>query len=146
MFERPQDYIENYNKKMSSYNEDISNFIYFHYMGGRDDTPFWKKFQDADVAPEYVKKVLSEWENSIPTQGQFTANLFPYMSWYQVAYGLNLINKEVVDNITKTSGYENHLAHFNANKAMALSESNKMIDHEEFLVNMRNSPHTTLPK
>jgi tryptophan halogenase len=146
MFERPQDYIENYNKKMSSYNEDISNFIYFHYMGGRDDTPFWKKFQDADVAPEYVKKVISEWENSIPTQGQFTANLFPYMSWYQVAYGLNLINKEVVDNITKTSGYENHLAHFNANKAMALSESNKMIDHKEFLVNMRNSPHTTLPR
>ena len=146
MFERKENYIENYNKKMSKYNEDISNFIYFHYMGGREDTPFWKKFQDSSLAPEYVKKVLLEWKTSIPTHSQFSDNLFPYMSWYQVANGLNLINKEVVDNITKISGYEKHLPHFNANKLMALSESNKMLNHEEFLFNMRNSPHTTLPR
>jgi tryptophan halogenase len=146
MFERNEKYIEDYNKKMSTYNEDISTFIYFHYMGGRDDTPFWEKFQNIESAPEYVKNVIFEWTNSIPTQKQFFNNLFPYMSWYQVANGLNLINKEVVDTVTKASGYEKYLAHFSANKSMALSEADKMIDHEEFLTNMRNSPHTTLPR
>lgn len=146
MFERHEEYIKNYNKKMSSYNDNISDFIYFHYMGGRTDTLFWKKFQDVSLAPDYVKKVLSEWETCIPTQSQFTDNLFPYMSWYQVANGINVSNKQLISSVAVASGYEKHLPRFDANKAMAISEAEKMVDHSTFLTNLRNSPFTTLSR
>lgn len=89
--------VKKFNDTFCTFNEEVSDFLYFHYMAGREDTEFWKKFQDIDNAPDSIKEMLEYWKTNIPEYSQFiTSYSFGYKNWFDVAYGINRLNRPII--------------------------------------------------
>lgn len=95
LINRPQSYVDEFNAKAAKINQDIFEFVYFHYMGGRTDTPFWEHYQDVDRAPKRVQDILQKWSERVPSYWDHKDDLFAMESWIAVASGLNKIDKKV---------------------------------------------------
>jgi tryptophan halogenase len=54
--------IEIYNNKISSYNDDIVDFLQFHYLTTRKDTPFWTSYWESNMS-ESLKHVLESYKS-----------------------------------------------------------------------------------
>lgn len=97
--------IKDYNNIFCDFNSNVSDFIYFHYMGSRSDTDFWKNFKNNDSYPDRIKNMITYWSGSVPNYRHhlgFSGFLYP--SWYDVAEGLELINREL---IKKSASFNN---------------------------------------
>lgn len=92
---RPEKYIEDFNKRAVHVSKDIYEFVYMHYMGGREDNEFWAHYQDLKNAPKKIKNLLKGWEQVLPTYAEFKDSIFPLQSWLSVAAGLGLLNSEL---------------------------------------------------
>lgn len=127
-----------FNKKMAAKNQEVADFIYFHYMSGRSDTEFWKKFSDPENAPESVKDMLSAWEYRLPEYSDHYGKLFPLESWVSVADGIGKVNKPLFHRVYDSNkaydlvqdGYERYLAYQEETVEKCLS-------HSEFLKSLK---------
>lgn len=98
---RPQAYVDDFNSRAAQVNEDIFEFVYFHYMGGRSDNKFWEHYQNLDNAPKRVKDMLTRWEQVVPTYTDYRDSIFPLQSWVSVAAGLGHLNTELYEQVYK---------------------------------------------
>jgi tryptophan 7-halogenase len=120
-----------FNKYILSINDEISSFVYFHYMSPRQDTDFWKKFS-YENAPENLKERLDVWKYRLPAS--YDSNVFGTTSWLAVGSAQELINKSVAkEYITNSKEYKKGSGHYdfliNYQKYRAL----ECVDHREFL-------------
>lgn len=88
---------ESYNKKIRNVNEEILNFIRYHYTCERSDTKFWKDFQKRDM-PEKLKRLIKDDGRIKPLKrNEFTKiisnDVFDYWQYCLVSFG-NFINKK----------------------------------------------------
>jgi len=83
--------VQDFNKKFRMLNEDVLAFIYFHYMSGRDDTKFWKKFTKEN-APEIVKDLIDISEYRLLCFSDFSDLFWQAENWYQIALGIGQFN------------------------------------------------------
>jgi hypothetical protein len=88
--------IESYNIKITRLYDSLMEFISFHYQGGRNDTPFWRSFQEENKVSPMAKIYLEKCKNKIPgflevngVIGSPSASL-----WNWIAGGLDLITAE----------------------------------------------------
>lgn len=86
-----------YNKKTRKLYDDIKDFLVLHYMGGRDDSEFWRYIKTGATQTEFVKELLEMGKSKIPT-----FNDFPHYQgsagWPLYSYvmeGINVLNKNV---------------------------------------------------
>jgi tryptophan halogenase len=136
LFECDERHINDFNNRWRIFNDDIMNFIYFHYITKRDDTLFWKKFGEIDNAPQFVKDILNKWEYSIPRHDHFNVNYpFRYQNWIEVGYGLGLINMDLIKKSAEVNNfkkdYDDKLIELK-NQSQYIAE-NLLIDHATFL-------------
>lgn len=82
-----------FNNNIVSMNNDISNFIYFHYMSPRKDTPFWKKFS-YENAPKELKEKIDLWKYRLPNRLD-TGEHWSTNSWFFVGAAQETINKTI---------------------------------------------------
>jgi tryptophan halogenase len=87
---------DEYNSYMQKINEEVRNFVYFHYMSNRNDTEFWEKFSDYNKAPEGVKTIVNKWSYRPPRVEDKYGIFWTIESWYAVGCGINLVDKEVI--------------------------------------------------
>jgi tryptophan halogenase len=129
--------IKEYNLEFTNITENIRDFIFLHYLSGKDDTPFWKDVQK--IAPtEKLSERLKKWKTRLPSKSDFSADsnyiLFSESNYILVMYGLGLIsesqaskyymglgknvrdsasliieNQENLENITKTIGHKDFI-------------------------------------
>jgi tryptophan halogenase len=90
-------HIKQYNDKIKLINDDILNFIYFHYITKRKDTNFWKQFVSNNSVPTRIKNIL-ELKND-PDDEFFEefavkhrSKFFSNMSWFSIGEGTKLFN------------------------------------------------------
>jgi tryptophan halogenase len=146
MFNRDQRYIDRYNKKTVLMNDEILNFVYFHYLGDRNDTEFWERFKDPENMPSGLKKVLDEWEYAIPSYEQFDGKrFFTHFSWWEVARGLNKLNTDLIKSTVKS----NNLPEILVNKFFEIRKdqeflSNHFEDHSSFLLEISKNQKSTI--
>jgi len=136
---RNDQYVEDFNNKMCGVAEEIFEFVYFHYMGGRSDTEFWKHYQDQNNIPERVEKMLKVWEYRTPRYSDFS-KLFLLESWLSVGYGLGKTNealyKEVFE-VNKVPEFVNEdYGHLKNQQELVIDKS---MDHKEFLEDLKSS-------
>jgi hypothetical protein len=121
-----------FNKIVGNNMEDTLNFVYFHYLTKRKDSEFWKNFRKNYPPPEKILDILEliksgnlRYFNTTDTKitGNFSLN-----SFLQVAYGLEIFEKEI--NIVN---YENIIPSPNEYKTLIAHFSKKSITHKEFL-------------
>jgi len=75
-------------------NDDVLDFLYFHYITRRKDSTFWKEYLPTTTIPSSLETKLIHWENSTYKINDFKNNPFGLPSWLQVGFGLDLFNKE----------------------------------------------------
>lgn len=140
LFNRSQLVIDKYNEKMVEMNKQIADFIYLHYMGGRDDTEFWQKFKDFDKAPESIKEIIDRWQVAPIKHTDFPGRFFNYISWWQMGYGLKLFNRDVYKSAVEENGHLIHLENYGIVRNELDWMSQTLPDHAKLLNELRSVP------
>lgn len=88
-----------HNKRVAKFYEDIKDFLVMHYMGGRNDSEFWKYISSGVTKTDFVKELIEMAKNRMPTTNDLPAYDgsagWPLYSY--VMAGLGLINKGIGD-------------------------------------------------
>jgi tryptophan 7-halogenase len=137
LYERDQRIVDSFNKNAEFLNEEIAAFINFHYLGGREDTDFWKKFSKETCMPA-LKKYLDVLEYRDLKAKDLDQRLWEIDSWYYLLDGLNYPGFK--DNISK---FQFHNAYRNLFKAQyhgyinASAALKDCSSHKDFLDNLK---------
>ena len=131
------DYIrDEFNKNVVEMNDNIANFIYFHYLGQRKDTDFWKKFS-YENAPKNLKEKLDLWKQRFPNMDDATT-YFPYHSWLLVGLALNIVNKDLAAKyIENSSKYKESLRMYDYFINIQKHRLPEFVNHKEFLEGLK---------
>jgi tryptophan halogenase len=89
-----------HNQRVRKMYDDVKDFLVMHYMGGRDDSEFWKYIKTGEVQTDFVKDLLAMSKVRIPTTHDFPG-YFGSAGWPLYSYvmaGLGLLNKDVAAN------------------------------------------------
>ena len=89
--ERHRKYFNNYFK---SINDQVVDFIYFHYMSERKDTDFWKKFT-YENASDNLKNKLNMFDYRLINRHDVEGEIWSTISWLSIANGNKKINKNI---------------------------------------------------
>jgi tryptophan halogenase len=60
-----------FNKRIAKHFDDIRDYICIHYMGGRDDSEFWKWIATGETQSEFVKDMLDTLKSRFPGINDF---------------------------------------------------------------------------
>lgn len=125
-----------FNKIIAATNNEIVNFIYFHYMSLRKDTEFWQKFS-YDNAPEKLKEKLTLWQHRLPNKND-SEGMWPFSSWFVIGSGIENINKAIAkDYINNIKKYNKELEGYDYYLNYQKYKSHECIDHKQFLENLQ---------
>jgi tryptophan halogenase len=95
---RDQFHADQFNERCQTLNNNVVDFIYFHYMSDREDTEFWKKFKDIKKAPDYVQYLVKSWEKRLPQIDDHTMKTNWAMdSWTAVGTGIGKANSTLAN-------------------------------------------------
>jgi len=140
MYRIDQRFVDEFNEDFCKFNESVLSFIYFHYMSGRDDTEFWKKFTKEN-APEILKKVYNISEYRLIQTNDFNGFLWPIESWFHVGMGTNQLN---LNRFSKLAMFYNYTANFSkTNLVMYKKTIDELVTkycstHKDFLDRLKN--------
>ena len=76
-------------------NDSILDFLYFHYITKRTDTPFWKDYVKTTKIPDGLQSLMKKWDGSIPENVDFNDTAFGYHGWLSIGSGLNFFDKNL---------------------------------------------------
>ena len=77
--------------------DDVKDFLVMHYMGGREDSEFWKYIKTGATKTEFVENLLTMSKTKVPSTHDFPS-YFGSAGWPLYSYvmaGLHLINRDV---------------------------------------------------
>lgn len=121
-----------FNKVVVSMNDDILDFIYFHYMSLRKDTAFWEKFS-YENAPETLKNRLDVWQKRMPGRAD-NGNHWNSKSWFLVGSAQEKINKDLAkEYIDMSDEYSEAVSRYDYYKKYRDYKVSECVDHREFL-------------
>jgi tryptophan halogenase len=98
IFKKNKTVIKNINKKYLEQTLEVRDFIYLHYITDKTNNSFWSDFTKNNEMPETLKEKIDLIQNSILYESDHIG-IFSSNSYYRVAAGLNLLNKETIGNI-----------------------------------------------
>jgi len=128
-----------YNNSFQKSTAEILDFLALHYKTKRNDTVFWKDFENNNLTPDSLKDKLEKWNAVMPTPSDFQGNAFFSMHNYMsVMYGLDMHNKDVYNTHLKFNDYPFELDDVYQNYKIGQNLSLMMvIKHDEFLEILR---------
>jgi tryptophan halogenase len=139
------DTIEHVNKQVNSIMINIRDFIFLHYLTDRNDTKFWQDIKKIEI-PYTLKQKMKLWKNKLPCEEDFNEQsrfcLFRDRNFILILHGLNLINKNKLQNVLDKTNIEilDELTN-RINKSESQFKKDlidgKFITHKEYLLKMR---------
>jgi tryptophan halogenase len=124
-----------YNSRFSEWFEQTADFIFLHYMGKRNDTVFWEHYNNN--IPQSIKEVFSRWESAIPTFNEFGSITddrgFALPNWFEVSYGLGLINEKNIKLAFEYNGWDSFNSWFNTVKNNQKNISDVSMNHGKMI-------------
>jgi len=126
-----KEYRNEYNEFVKRLNDRTASFVYFHYMTGRSDTEFWKKFTEEN-APEDLKKYLSALKYRIPNKDDDT--FWDHVSWIIFSFANKKLNKNFIKSSIEFSPLYNQNS-LNYQKFLNVHDEiiERSCNHKEFL-------------
>ena len=86
---------EDYNLKFSNMNDDVSDFLQFHYFTKRKDTSFWKDYFLKSYKSSKLRNKINLWKSNIPKSFDFRYESFGLVNWLLVGIGLDYFKKDI---------------------------------------------------
>lgn len=122
-----------YNKRVSKLNQEVFDYVYFHYMTKRNDTDFWKFYSNDKNSPEYIQNIIESWQHSIPTIEDFEGNkLFGWLGYFVVGNGINRLNKKlIIDSYHKNGTHDKYINQFLTVQNNIKDIVNRSVSHKE---------------
>jgi len=129
---------DGFNRYHRELNKRIVDFLYFHYLGKRQDTPFWATFRERTETPERVQKVLSRkgmrWTFDDPDYLAGHPAPFHAISYAYIAAGLGLFDIENVRRYWTFYGLQNEAdQRLGARQQELRQQAEKAVQHNDFL-------------
>ena len=86
---------EDYNFKFSNMNDDVSDFLQFHYFTKRKDTSFWKDYFLKSYKSSKLRNKINLWKSNIPKSFDFRYESFGLVNWLLVGIGVDYFKKDI---------------------------------------------------
>ena len=126
--------IETYNQKIASYSDDIVDFLQFHYLTKRTDTPFWTEYWKSNMS-ESLKHILETYYNNNKIDLIYNPNLcFNRKNFIECGRGQGIFTDEFfIKEYEKFEDKEliNEIHNYNEKKLQELM--GKSISYKNFL-------------
>lgn len=89
--------IKLYNKRMSKMYDDFKDFLVMHYMGGRNDSEFWRYISAGNTKTEFVADIIEMSKHKLPGVHSFDSYMGSagWELWSYVLAGTNILRPEV---------------------------------------------------
>jgi tryptophan halogenase len=135
-----EDAVAEYNKDFTRAVESVLNLVHLHYRNHRNDTAFWKEFNEKNKIPDSLEPILEIFKHRLPsTADNYLFNVFPAESWYFVGGGNKFFPKNVIEkeyNTYNVSSIEKDIKDFKTKLQNIVSGC---IGHDDFLNYLRNN-------
>jgi hypothetical protein len=131
---RNQEVANEYNYKMASYNDDIVDFLQFHYLTQRTDTPFWTNYWQSDMS-ESLKHILETYHTDKKIDLVYNPNLcFTRRNFIECGRGQGIFTDEFFINEYEKfedKGLIDRIHQYNSRKIKEMM--GKTINYKNFL-------------
>ena len=88
-----------FNKLTREATENIIHFLNLHYRGKRTDTEFWRKVQSTEYSTDFVKELISQWQDGVIVSSDFYGS-YSVESFMFIAQALELVDtKKLADKL-----------------------------------------------
>ena len=98
LHDTPESSLTLFNEILTNNMNEIVNFVYLHYITSRNDSEFWRTFQDKHPPPPAFSNMLTLLKKNDLNHFNFIKSqcttIFPLSSYLQVAYGLEIIGND----------------------------------------------------
>ncbi len=81
-------FYKEYNGWIAKLNDDVMDFLQFHYFTNRKDTKFWSDYFENSHKSESLKKKLKKWKFAKPSEFDFEKESFGLANWLCVGAGI----------------------------------------------------------
>jgi len=128
-------YTKDYNKLVQKIVTNCTDFVYLHYLTPRNDTEFWRRFQEKTPRKSLTKilNLVNEYDASKPNDLQLL-HPFERKSYIQCLSGVDMLNKDMI----KRNACEYTYSQVCQLKEKIKYVSKRSMDHCEILENMRD--------
>jgi tryptophan halogenase len=137
LFTNDQGPKDEFNNRFYVWSEEISDFLYLHYYGGRKDTPFWQHYHKEENIPEEIKKRFERWKHSLPSVAEYTYATgdrgFSLQNWYEVTRGHGQLDIDKIKQSIKENEWEIYNNEFLHKKAAQKRYAEHSMKHGEML-------------
>ena len=138
-----QHYINRYNSYMEKINQQVLDFVSFHYITKRKDTVFWKDFTKKYKKTIVVDHLITASKTAMPQTDFYKTDMFSFKSFYHIGAGTQFFNKESAamlynSNVQGIRGeqYRELKSKYLKNINLAL---NNTVNHYDFLEYLKNN-------
>jgi hypothetical protein len=140
------EFLYNNNKKIrndfNEYFRDINNqvvdFIFFHYMSENNKSEFWNKFKLSN-APKNIKDLVDTWSYRLPKYSDTYGKIWETYNWISVASGIDKLNKKLVhDSNTYSNAQKYGSSFYNDLKNLQNQTVDNCLTHKDFILRMKN--------
>jgi tryptophan halogenase len=132
IFNRNNRYIKNFNKSYLKNTEEVMDFIYLHYMTDKDNNDFWINFTQNNKITEKLNENIFLLNESVLADSDTTVP-FNSTSYYQVSFGINLLNMNNIQNIVDNNNLSRFKTHLEKNEIAMKELPNSFVTHSNFL-------------
>ena len=87
-----REFYKEYNKWIAKLNDDVMDFLQFHYFTQRKDTEFWKTYFDESKKSKSLLSKIEKWKFKKPTELDFEKESFGLANWLCVGNGIGFFN------------------------------------------------------
>ena len=133
LFNYDEEFVKHYNKKCEDLNEEVSDFLFLHYLGDRNDTEFWFRYKNLKTYPKKISDLFNMWNRSVPVYNDVDRSIFGYVGWYSVTEGVNKLNKDIIKKFVEEKKLFYRLPLFYKLKEKQKLLSKFCIEHSDFL-------------
>ena len=135
-----------HNNRISKLYDDVKDFLVMHYMGGRDDSEFWKFIKTGATKTEFVSNLLEMAKTKMPSLNDFPgyegAAGWPLYSYVMAGIGAipkGVGNRELHFDLPQYGPIKPITAETYYNlQDQWRAESNKLYTYKEFINHFRN--------
>ena len=97
--------VGNYNERMGKLYDEMRDYVFLHYTGGRDDTEFWKYMTETPM-PHRVRELLDVNKSRLMRSYDFDNAMMGSVgqeSWNHILSGLGHFNSDLIDTVFKAN-------------------------------------------
>lgn len=109
LFNQDPDYQKEFNAKCFKRNEEVCEFLQFHYLTERNDSEFWQSFRNKIQILPGLKEKMDSWKTSLPSEFSNLGGSFVEESWLEVGFGTKGISKQAFINLAQDRSLDERL-------------------------------------